>query len=79
MPQNRPFVAAVLASAVLALVPLQLISEAQEQAPAAPASAGGGRGVGGIFPVLYGNGVRIAQTPNDVIIMSTRATRATAP
>jgi hypothetical protein len=26
------------------------------------------RGVGGIFPVLYGNGVRIAQTPNDVII-----------
>jgi hypothetical protein len=26
------------------------------------------RGVGGIFPVLYGNGIRIMQTPNDVII-----------
>jgi hypothetical protein len=26
------------------------------------------RGVGGIMPVLYGNGIRIAQTPNDVII-----------
>jgi hypothetical protein len=26
------------------------------------------RGVGGIFPVLYGNGIRIAQTPNEVII-----------
>src|SRR5215510_15683923 len=26
------------------------------------------RGVGGIFPVLYGNGVRIAQTPNEVVI-----------
>ena len=26
------------------------------------------RGVGGIFPVLYGNGLRIAQTPNEVII-----------
>jgi hypothetical protein len=26
------------------------------------------RGVGGIFPVLYGNGVRIAQTPSEVIV-----------
>jgi hypothetical protein len=26
------------------------------------------RGVGGIMPVLYGNGIRIAQTPNEVII-----------
>jgi hypothetical protein len=26
------------------------------------------RGVGGIFPVLYGNGIRIMQTPNEVII-----------
>jgi hypothetical protein len=26
------------------------------------------RGVGGIFPVLYGNGIRIMQTPNDVVI-----------
>jgi hypothetical protein len=26
------------------------------------------RGVGGILPVLYGNGVRIAQTPNEVIV-----------
>jgi hypothetical protein len=26
------------------------------------------RGVGGIFPVLYGNGLRIMQTPNEVII-----------
>ena len=34
MPQNRVLVPAVLASAVLALVPLQLISEAQERAPA---------------------------------------------
>jgi len=26
------------------------------------------RGVGGIFPVLYGNGLYIAQTPNEVVI-----------
>ena len=26
------------------------------------------RGVGGIIPVLYGNGLRIAQTPNEVMI-----------
>jgi hypothetical protein len=26
------------------------------------------RGVGGIFPVLYGNGIRIMQTPNEVVI-----------
>lgn len=26
------------------------------------------RGVGGIFPVLYGNGLRIAQTPTEVVI-----------
>jgi hypothetical protein len=26
------------------------------------------RGVGGVFPVLYGNGLRIAQTPDDVVI-----------
>jgi hypothetical protein len=26
------------------------------------------RGIGGIFPVLYGNGLRIAQTPNEVIV-----------
>src|SRR5689334_4348694 len=26
------------------------------------------RGIGGIMPVLYGNGIRIAQTPNEVII-----------
>jgi hypothetical protein len=26
------------------------------------------RGVGGIFPVLYGNGIRIMQTPNELII-----------
>jgi hypothetical protein len=26
------------------------------------------RGIGGIFPVLYGNGLRIMQTPNEVII-----------
>ena len=26
------------------------------------------RGVGGIFPVLYGNGLRIMQTPNEVVI-----------
>jgi len=26
------------------------------------------RGVGGIFPVLYGNGIRIVQTPNEVIV-----------
>jgi hypothetical protein len=40
MPQNRVLVPAGLASAVLTLAPLQLISEAQEQAPAAPAAAG---------------------------------------
>src|SRR5438876_719305 len=26
------------------------------------------RGIAGIFPVLYGNGLRIMQTPNEVII-----------
>jgi len=26
------------------------------------------RGVGGVFPVLYGNGLRIAQTPDEVVI-----------
>jgi len=26
------------------------------------------RGVGGVFPVLYGNGLLIAQTPNEVVI-----------
>jgi hypothetical protein len=57
MPQNallsrlgtsvtQRLVPAVFAPAVLALLPLQLVSEAQEQAPVSPAAAGGGRGVG---------------------------------
>ena len=45
MSVSKGLVPAVLASAVLAL-PLQLVSEAQEQAPVAPAAAGGGRGGG---------------------------------
>lgn len=62
MPQNPVFsrlgvsvpnglVPAALTAIALALVPLQLVSDAQEQAPAAPAAApggrGGGRGLGG--------------------------------
>ena len=70
MPQNR-----LLASAVLALLPLQLIGEAQAQAPAAPAAAGGARSGGRGLGDSRGLGDQFLRSPSDQLKLTERFTR----
>ena len=70
MPQNRLLVPAVLASALLALVPLQLINEAQ-----APAAAGGARGGGRGFRDSRGLGTSFSGPHSDQLKLTERFTR----